>query len=238
MADSSDSASSWPGFVGQLNKTFMLVRDAFGYALPGGVFLAIGLICNSYTLPGAKSLLWPYNLPPWAAFIAVVAACYAVGSLMAAIAYMPISLAKYIVWMLYRGYPQVENAEEDGLRGWLIHNPTEVTPEILALRVQHPELLNTLDRRETLNVMAASMAAALLSGWYVFCHACWPFSRVVFWGGLITVIQFLTGLSHLRRVAAAVRETNIPSTKPDPDLSKLLGDLITAATKVLNKLAG
>ncbi len=237
MADSSDSVSSWPGFVGQLNKTFMLVRDAFGYALPGGVFLTIGLICQSYNLSELKSLLSPYTLPSWAAFIAVVAACYTAGALMAATAYMPIGVAKYIVWMLDRHVQHVDKPTEGSLRDWLINNPTEVTSEILQIRVQHVEILNTLDRRETLNLMAGSMAAALLTGWYVFCYAHWSLSRILVWGGLITVLQFLTGLSHLRRVAKAVRSANLAAPTPDPNLPKLLGDLITAATAVLNKLA-
>lgn len=233
MAEANGSGSGWPGFVGQLNKTFMLVRDAFGYALPGGVFLAIGLICKGYTLSQIQSLLSPYTLPSWAAFIAVVAACYAAGSVMAGVAYLFFDLFKYIVWMLDRHGKHAPAL----MKGWLDDNPTEVTKEALEKRAQHPDLFNTLDRRETLTVMAGSMAAALLVGWYVFCHAQWSISQILFWAGLFMAIDFLTGLSHVRRVAKAVLGAKVAAPAPDPNFSKLLAELITAATKLLNKLA-
>jgi len=102
MADASDDINSWPGLIGQVNKTFNLVRDIFGYALPGGVFLAIGLISGRIHLQVVQDLLSPYQMPSWMAFIAIVAACYAVGNVMAATAYMPLMIAKYLVWMKYR----------------------------------------------------------------------------------------------------------------------------------------
>lgn len=284
MAQSSDSVGSWPGFVAQLNTTFNIVRDALGYTLPGAVFLAIGLLCKSYSLCQVKCLLSPYTLPPWAAFIAVIAACYAAGNVMAATIYMIPSLAKYIVWMIDRHHPSdirdhrvtnttaaaidnfagqniaagatvrvtarqarnlpqglvvtgIDLPGEATWRDWLVSNPTEVTARTLEIRVQHPELLNTLDRRETLNVMGGSMAAALLAGYCVFCRWHWQFSNIILCGGFITLVQFLTGLSHLRRVLRAVYFANVTPPKPDPDFPKLAEDLITALTAVLEKAA-
>jgi hypothetical protein len=120
MADSNDSVGSWPGFIAQLNTTFNIVRDAFGYTLPGAVFLAIGLVCKNSGIAELQSLLVTYKLPSWAAFIAVVAACYAAGNVMAATIYMPLSLAKYIVWMLDRHVlGHVEHpAKAVGATGW------------------------------------------------------------------------------------------------------------------------
>ena len=237
MADSGDGASGWPGFIGQLNKTFMLVRDLFGYALPGGLFLAIGRISGRYNLQQLKTLLLPYTLPAWAAFVAVIAVCYATGALMAATVYMPIGLAKYVIWMYDRHARHVAEPREGSVRDWLVHNPTEVTARTLELRLQHQDLLDTLDRRETLNVMAGSMAAALLTGWYVFCYAHWSLSRLLFWGGIVTLIQFLTGLSHLRRVLKAASLAHVAAPKSDQNFAKLLADLIAAATAALNKSA-
>ncbi len=105
MADDggkSDSVGSWPGLLDEVNKTFNLMRDVFGYALPGGAFLAIGLVSGRFNLWEVQNLLKPYQLPAWAALIALVAACYPVGTVMAAAAYMPFMVAKYWVWMRYR----------------------------------------------------------------------------------------------------------------------------------------
>jgi len=102
MADSGDGASSWPGLFAQLNKTFDLIRDVFGYALPGAVFLAIGVMAKKaglggFSLQDVKGAV-PFQVPGWALFLGTLAACYATGDIMAAIAYMPMSVIKWIQW--------------------------------------------------------------------------------------------------------------------------------------------
>lgn len=247
MADDntkSGGASTWPALVDQINQTFNLVRDVFGYALPGGVFLAVGVISGRFTLVQVQALLSPYHLPPWAAFIAVVAACYPVGTVMAAAAYMPFMLAKTAVWLLdIVSKPDPPGHARRALTKWLTTHPTEVTAEILQIRTNRPKILDTLDRRETLALLAGSLTTALLGGWYVFCCAQWGFGKIIFWAGVIALIQFLTGLGHLRRVAKAtygandaLSEKEKESTKSDPDFPRLLGELIEAATAALNRI--
>jgi len=72
MADSNDNVGSWPGFIDQLNKTFMLVRDVFGYTFPGGVFFVVGLVSGRVSLGQVSRLLLPYQPHGWAAFILAV----------------------------------------------------------------------------------------------------------------------------------------------------------------------
>ena len=281
MADSGDNASSWPGLIGQINSAFMLIRDAFGYGLPGAVFLAIGVIaknrcseCTGFSLQQVKDFV-PFAVPAWVGFLAMIAACYAAGTVMAAAVYMIFSLFKYIFWMIDRhvadydvtnttakpalvGATTVQpgstvaisreqlkdlpaglvckDLDEGTWRDWLFSNPTEVTPEILKLRVTHPELLNTLDRRETLNVMGGSMAAALLGGYCVFYRWHLSFSQIIVCAGMIMLVQFLTGLSHLRRVLKAIHQVNLPDCPAGPDLTKLLTDVAAASTAALQKL--
>jgi hypothetical protein len=238
----SASASTWPALVDQINQTFNLVRDVFGYALPGGVFLAVGLISKRFTLNQVQSLLSTYHLPAWAAFVAVVAACYPIGTVMAAAAYMPFMLSKTAVWLLDTfSRPPQPTAVRRALTTWLATHPTEVTPQILQIRMRRPKLLDTLDRRETLALLAGSLTTALLGGWYVFCCAQWSFAKIIFWAGAITLIQFLTGIGHLRRVAKATYEANVAlaaeaqaSSKNNQDSSQLDG-LIKAATAALNQ---
>jgi hypothetical protein len=280
MADSSNgSVSSWPGFIDQLNKTFMLVRDAFGYALPGAAFLAIGLISRSFTMTDVQCLLRPYQLPPWMAFFMIIAVSYAVGGVMAAAAYMPFMLAKYGLWMWQRhptrptptpplaselhehieshqrsggvdrtdqidlvlreALPPKPPAPVDGTwQTWLLNHPTEVTKEILDIRINHPKLIDTLDRRETLCLLAASMSSALLYGWLVFCFLGLHFRTIVLCAGVVTYIQFLTGLPHLRRVAEATCQVEFKDPpKKDPDFAQLWAQLIEAATATLGKIS-
>jgi hypothetical protein len=286
MPDPEDTASSWPGLFGQLNRTFDLIRDIFGYAMPGAVFLTIGLASRSYTVGDIERLLSPYTLRPWAAFIAVVTACYAAGIVMAATAYMPIGLIKYVVWMCYRHgrrpdskarnesevdvtnitgsqlsagwkiiYPyetiRLQAAEASKFppekvvidpvggswRDWLVNNPTEVTSRTLEMRRRDSKLFNTLDRRETLTLASGSMAAALLLGYYLFYHCPqWSLSEIIRWGGCIALIQFATGISHVRRVLQAISRTK--PVPPDPDFKKLIEGLVSTANDTLKKYSG
>lgn len=329
MAESNDSTSSWPGLLGQVNKTFDLIRDVLGYALPGAIFLAIGVIakngdcrqCGGFSLAEVQKVLWavPFDVPTWALFLGLIAICYAAGNVLAALIYMPFSLVKYLVWMMPRHFGkrevinttaasvtigtttiaagqtgtvsawesrklpagvmrsrQVLNTTDrnvvvggttiaagataavttvqaqslpEGIvindpgppegfwLDWLGNHATEVSAKTLQIRLQHQELLNTLDRRETLSVMGGSMAAALLIGYYIFYRWQWGFADVIRWGGFVAVIQFLTGLSHLRRVLYAVHTVKVSDTPPNPDFSKLLAGLIEAATGALKKYA-
>lgn len=285
MADAAngDGVGTWPGLVDQINKTFNLVRDAFGYALPGAAFLAVGLISGQFNLWEVRNLLAPYQLPAWAAFIAIVAACYPVGTVMAALAYLPFMLFKYGYWMRQRHWPRpaaatstseidahiehhyrtgrVDLSEDivvhqrpapapdqsepaDGTwAAWLLYHPTEVAPRTMKIRGQQPKLLDTLDRRETLTLLAASMSSAFFYGWLTFFYLRLHFSTMIFCAAIVTYIQFLTGLPHLRRVTKAIYDADkaisqaaTQDSKPSPDLPDLLADLIKAATTALDKI--
>jgi hypothetical protein len=242
VAETSNNVSSWPGFVAQINKAFDLVRDLFGYALPGGVFLGIGLLANhvgkgGFSLQDVQDLLSPFEVPAWAAFLLVVAACYAVGDMLAALAYLLNSLFKWAFWMYERhsGKPLPRLWGGD----WLHDNPTEVTGDLLEIRRKYPEYFGSLDRRETLTVLAGSMGVALLSGWYIFCCAQWGLCKILVYAGVVVVTQFLTGLSHLRRVRVSVRAANDErkhdSHTPATGFDQALLDLINAARDALSK---
>jgi hypothetical protein len=247
MANSPDTVDSWPGLLGQLNKTFLLIRDIFGYALPGAVFLAIGLISGRFSLVNLRSLLHPYEPPAWALFLFSIIACYAVGEILASTAYMPIALRKRWQWLQLKRYlyppkgetpNDAQKAEIEKQIYILQDNPTEVTGELLEIRRQHPEFFVESDRRETLMLLGGSMTVALLGGWLVFYALALKPSVIFLGAGIILLIQFSTGPSHLRRVRAAIREAAKaahPPPKPDPDFPHLLADLITATTDALKK---
>lgn len=258
MAESSDNAGSWPGLVSQINSTFNLLRDLFGYALPGGVFLAIGVLSGRYSLSDLDNLLSPYHPPAWAFVALVFGACYIVGDILAAIAYMPNSVLKWIAWEagklrdVVRDWEGLKNWPK--LRGvirflgnrpalwlgtWLEQNPTEVSAELLRIRSTRKELFLMPDRRETLTILAGSTSAALLGGWYVFVHKQWDAGTICFWAGIIVVLQFATGMSHLRRVAAAVRAADSKLAEaekvvpPTPDFNQPLADFVKATTDLV-----
>jgi hypothetical protein len=253
MAESGDSVGSWPGFIAQVNNTFNLLRDIFGYAMPGGVFIATGLLSKRFSLSDIDDLLSPYHPPTWAFVILVVGACYIIGDILAATAYLPISLAKWMIWegsRIRRGVlkPWVQSWKDgwkrknlkwvdrklvSWLKPWLEENPTEVSAALLKARSRHEKLLATLERRETLTILARSTSAALLGGWVVFFWKRWDTNTILCWAGALVLLQFFTGMSHLRRVAAAILKadtdlSNEEKAKITPDFNQPIADIVKA----------
>jgi hypothetical protein len=235
MADSSDSSSSWPGFLAELNRTFGLIRDVFGYALPGAVFLAIAVMAKKagrggFSLADVQAAV-PIPVPAWLCFLGLLAACYAIGDVMAAIAYMWNGVAK--CW-------QGRKAKKSGQPNPdLLDNPTEVTGDLLEIRLRQSEFFISLDRRETLVLMSGSMFVALLGGWLVFYILKWPALILLPIAGGVLLVQFMTGLPHLRRVRDAIREADKLATeraKAAPDLKATLQRMVEAATPKLQEL--
>ena len=235
MADSSDSSSSWPGFLAELNRTFGLIRDVFGYALPGAVFLTIAVMAKKagrggFSLAEVQACV-PFPVPAWLCFLGLLAACYAIGDVMAAIAYMPNGVFKWV---------QAWKAKESGQPNPdLLDNPTEVTADLSEIRLRQSEFFISLDRRETLVLMSGSMFVALLGGWLVFYILQWPALVVLPIASGVLLVQFMTGIPHLRRVRAAIREADKLATdraKAEPDLKATLQRMVEAGAPKLQDL--
>jgi hypothetical protein len=238
MADSSDNINSWPGFLHQVNKTFLLIRDLFGYAIPGAVFLAIGVVSGRLSIAEIQRLLNWQSPSPWLAFVIALIASYVVGDVLAAIAYAPIAIRKFFQWREHkrRGWYPVNGrpheftsflAENARKVDWLIDNPTEVTGDLLEIRSRHPEFFLELDRRETLLLLSASNAAAFLGGVLAFY---WP--GIPIWGlfliaGLALLLQVFTGIPHLRRVRWAVREADTIAKRRDETVAGMTIESVT-----------
>src|SRR5690242_1351196 len=100
MPDSEDkSGGGWAGFVTELTKNFLILRDVFGYALPGAVFFAIGLLRKSPTIVNVKPQLDIYGVPGWLQLLGALGACYIAGHVMGMFAYLPLN-----TWGLWLGW--------------------------------------------------------------------------------------------------------------------------------------
>ncbi len=211
---SDESNASWAGVVNELITSFNLLRDIFGYALPGAVFLGIGLISGNLNtwLPGHQDpaqLLKDYPIPAWAAAIAVVALCYAVGHILATIAYLRIDLWKAL---LARLAPRNKWARET-----LENYPTEVNAEEAYWEGKSPQFFNAAERRETMALLSFSLAAALLLGWLVFCKLHASLSCTILGAGILVLMDTLTSMNHLKRVRkAAISAAERAAKDPHP----------------------
>lgn len=209
MADSASSSSSWPGFLSELSKGFLILRDVFGYALPGAVFLGVGLVCGRFSLRDVRYyLVDPYHPPAWLGAIVGLGACYVIGHVMAAVAYFPSNFKKN----------------------------TEVSKEQILARAQHPELLIELDRQSTMTMMRGSTGAALLLG--SICFWWLPKTPPLGWllslaGVLLLVVFYWSAMPHIGRLAKSTKEAaeaanSAPAAVPlaTDQLKRILEDAI------------
>jgi hypothetical protein len=227
MSDADDSASSWPGFLSELGKSFLILRDVFGYALPGAVFLGVGLICHRFSLGDVQYYIFDtYHPPAWLAAIAALGASYAIGHVMAAIVYFPYNFKKK---------DKAKAAEA-----------AEAAKKLILARGQHPELLIELDRQEALTMMRGATGAALLLGALLFWWA--PKTPPLGWiltaaGGLLLVVFYWSAMPNIEgrrastNAAADSVNTAAKGTSGSVDsLKQVLQEAITAFSETLRKL--
>ncbi|HEY6348842.1 MAG TPA: hypothetical protein VI636_05470 [Candidatus Angelobacter sp.] len=241
MAASNGSGGGWAGVVQELLKTFLILRDIFGYALPGGVFLGIGMFVGRIRMQAISGVISPFHVPTWAAAILIVAGCYAVGHVLASAAYLLSDIGKAIVARKYRAElldpPVTLDAGVQPRLRWLLDNPTEVTADLLVLRSKQPEIFVDLDRRETMTLLSGALLVALTAGPIIFCWLKLGLCATLLVGAAILVIDFATAFPHLRRVKMATRKAGekLAAAKPPEDYQKHLQDLLDAATEFLKK---
>lgn len=232
----SDAAQGWPGLFSELQKSFNLLRDVFGYAMPGAVFLSIGLMSGRISLRQVDGLLKPYTPPTWAVVVLLIIACYVVGQVLAAVAYTPAALRKY--------YRELRNPADP----WVTNHPTEVSGHLLEVQRLYPGFLSSLERRETIAIFIGSTMVALLAGALVFCLQWFNLCGTLVTAGVILFVDFWTAMPHLRRVHKAVAAAYIEAEayeakhkddkpKPaSPDVKQALVELVKAATDAIGKL--
>jgi hypothetical protein len=232
-AQADSSVQGWPALIAEVQKTFNLLRDVFGYALPGAVFLAIGLLSGRLSLKQLPVLLYPYQLPSWAAVLVTVTACYVIGQIMASIAYTPGAVLKY-----FRARKNPDDTR-------VTEHPTEISAARLEIRRLYPGFFVSLDRRETMVIFAGGTMAALLSGVVVFCLRCLSLSQILALAGLILLVDFWTGMPHLKRVQVAIGKAYTEAQQHDQaaengaakrgEFSQACLDLLKATTAALQK---
>jgi hypothetical protein len=232
------SADSWPGFLSELTKSFLILRDIFGYALPGAVFFSIGLLCRRFSLGEVQQLLRPYQLPVWLALAVGLGACYTVGHLMAQLAYFFFNTWKFPALRRKAG-PEAPDASKT-----IAH--TQVPAELIRLREDHPALLTELDRQTIMTQLRGSTGAAMVVGCLVFyafptppigvmAGAAGVFLLIVFWFSAIPHLDDLTR----RTIDAGITVEAAEKAKPvngTAQLKQLLQALIAAAQDALQKL--
>lgn len=229
------NADSWPGFLSELTKSFLILRDIFGYAIPGAVFLSIGILCRRFSLGDVQYFLRPYQdkIPVWLIAILALGACYTIGHLMASLAYL-----------LRNGWGLPWSRKTYGLMK--PEEPAADEPDLFNLREDHPVLLTEYDRQGVMTQLRGATGAAMLVGYLIFYVFPTPSIGVMAGaaGIFVLLVFWFSALPHMEELAkhtAKAGKVAVAADQAKPvdgaaSLKQVLETLITAAQEALKKL--
>ncbi len=126
--------------LGSLISNFLLLRDLFGYAIPGAVLLALA---DYFKRPDLSNVPLIHD-SVWLKFVVVVTASYVVGHVLAAIGYLPYDIAT-------------------GKKFFKSHKELDYkVADALYYRHLYPSMFIEADRRETLTILRVCLSVALI----------------------------------------------------------------------------
>ncbi len=161
--------------LGGIVRTFLLLRDLFGYLIPGTVLL--GSIVYGHGFSWAQKS-WPGG-PEWLAVVAAVIGCYVTGQILVAI-----------------GYTVYEIVDKFRTR----QGASASADDLLFSRYIYPDLFIELDRRGTINIMRIGLAVALIADGWLLAP---PLNYGALILGLLTLYNGYTGKKHVAEYGAA-----------------------------------
>jgi len=179
--------SSWTKLLADLVRGFVLLRDVFGYVLPGGFFLLIGAqsghlssLVDLSRVPGGES-------HPWLFFILLLVISYLLGHFLVATFYFTtdiISLVKRVVLKLKQRQPEV--------------NQQKSKSDFLRYHKEFPGIFIEYDRQSIIAVLRQGLASSLVLGILVFYYWYMHPLRVIAAGGAIMLVNTLSGYFHVK----------------------------------------
>jgi len=204
-------------------KNFLILRDIFGYALPGAVFLAIGLFCRRFSLYDVQYFFQPYKVPAWLGLTLGLVACYTAGHVMAQLAYFPDNLKAWRKMMK----TQADTKGQHKATGAEMTDCKSLNPVLIEIRESHPALLTEYDRQSTISQFRGGVAAAMLLGFVVFylIRVPLPIGVLVGIAGASQILVFwVNGTAHIEdlkcdTITAGETVLNVDKT-PSPAHSK------------------
>jgi len=196
VGNSVEGESGWSGLLIDLVRNFLLLRDIFGYLIPGIVFLFLGALADRFYLSDWMDL---FELSFWERVIVFLVIALGVGHILVAIFYIP-SNFRDLAKALKEWKAEKKKAREEKTG----KNPSELTPNEVEGRARFPGLFLEYDRRTTVNIMTSGLAIALL---LTCVMVYWPGLRLryfAFGAGATLLLRAIAGRLHLARTHADV----------------------------------
>src|SRR5258708_23867021 len=140
-------------FLENTTNSFLLLRDIFGYAVPGAVVVGMA----AYRYPAISPLKWA-SFPPWFLVVIVIGLCYISGQVSVSLGCTLFGLTDKILKRL----PLRPDASD-----------------LLYYRYLYPPLFSERDRRDTINVMRIGLGISLVIAAWVSEFPIWIADLVI-----------------------------------------------------------
>ncbi len=189
--------------LGTLISGFLLLRDFFGYMLPGAVLFAsaaLSIDVQTFARDRFACIAWPPKIEAtsdWLLLVAIVGACYVLGHLLAAVGYLILDFVRGAAWMSRAAVHRRLCAE------WRERKARRQAAQASLLfdRYRDPSLFIDHDRRDTIALFRVGLAMAL-----IFSSPLLPPGAVSFGSlavGLVMLLVSYRALSHVSEFGAA-----------------------------------
>lgn len=163
----------------RLINGFLLLRDVFGYVIPGTVVLGV-----FYYETASKIQQFTSDLPAWLTITILLVMCYIFGTILVAFGYLVYDVVDWIR----------KDSKRDAQDGqW---HAEEL--DLLYYRYLYPSMFIDRDRRAIINIFRIGLAVALVAVSWVL-----PFAPVVFIIGLFMLYNGYTGRAHVGHFSAS-----------------------------------
>lgn len=165
MATNKANQTAWVQLLQELIRSFLLLRDLFGYLVPGVSFVLVGVYANRISL---QELLARHSLPTWVIALVCLVLSYAAGHFLAAVGHWIQDFGA----SLPRRWKRKKDGQKPGQKRR--EKKRKVFPlrsESLTLHYRrlYPELFIELDRRSTLALLRTGLGAGFLLGsWFLY----------------------------------------------------------------------
>lgn len=177
--------------LGNLVRSFLLLRDLFGYLIPGLVFVASAVF---YIFPewfASKSPLAIATrasdaIKNWPILIALIIGAYVAGHCLVAIGYTLYDMPGFVRGRCKK-LPAAEQKAKD-------EQAAAARKDLLFYRYAYPALFIERDRRDTINILRIGLAVVLVIGWIVWPY---PYNWITLGVGLLMVWNGWTGSKHV-----------------------------------------
>jgi hypothetical protein len=201
-----ESSASWSALLADLVRSFILLRDFFGYVLPGAFFLLIGAYFYPAVAvdalskhPGIKDHLWLFIL-------LLVGISYLLGHFIIATSYLSqdlLALTKVLIRKLKGNEPEPTTdaqKQEKKEKTEKAEKHKQEWVDFLRYHKQFPEIFVEFDRQSILALLRRGLAASLFLGILVFRYLSTHPLRIMVAAGVIMVLNIFANRFHIQEL--------------------------------------